>query len=223
MWHPVFKGIMWSSISRNGLDNFFLETLPTHLYFGVSPLFPTQTDWPQGHWESLGLWNAPASYFHMPGHTWDLLERKGGSHDSEKKLNIGFGSTEGKCRHHYHHHHHHCLLSQGGGGLRELPGIISWQTVSNSLAGGDRWSQNSSWAAGPESSPSILGQQSGSSGEAGLSLWESRRLRDVFQPTKKSFPFWHKVFRWISNYWKTKQGDKMTDSKKTEHFMRKDI
>lgn len=46
-------------------------------------------------------------------HTWDCLEREGGSHDLEGKLYIAFGSTEGKCNHHHHH-----LVSWGGGEIQ---------------------------------------------------------------------------------------------------------
>lgn len=116
-------------------------------------------------------------------HTWDCLEREGGSHDLEGKLNIAFGSTEGKCNHHHHH-----LVSWGGGGdSRELPGIISWDTASSvTLVADDRWSQN---GGGQQAQGAVFlywSRRVEALGWQGC-LWEHIKRRDVFSLSKGEF------------------------------------
>lgn len=118
-------------------------------------------------------------------HTWDCLERERGSHDLEGKLNIAFGSMEGKCNHHHHH-----LVSWGGGrfkgaawdhlmryGIQCHPGCW-WQVIS------EWW-----WAASPRSSLSVLEQKSGSAGVARVSLRTYKTERCVQSIKRRGFFF----------------------------------
>lgn len=99
-----------------------------------------QTD----RWETLWLWNAPASHFHIPGTHVGSSGRGRRESWYGGKLNIAFGSMEGNCNHHdqcfrpYHH-----LVSRGEGetqgSCQDHP--IRYR-VQVTLAGGDRQSQH---------------------------------------------------------------------------------
>lgn len=78
LWHPVLKEIMWSSISRNGLDHFFWKTFPRICILVSLHYFPLrQTDHRDaGRLLGSGMCQPPT--FTCRGRTWDHLERKAG-------------------------------------------------------------------------------------------------------------------------------------------------